>query len=949
MSQDIQCHQKNRKEGRMFQKKVKCILGIFLILILASFGMAQRTTETGALNGTVSDDTGFPLPGVTITVTSPALMLPQISTVTDVKGYYRMPQLPVGLYTVVFSIQGFKTVIREEIKINLGMTAKLNMTLETTAIKETITVVGKAPTVDIESTSLGVNFDKNILQNIPSGRELTNIFLLAPGVIDDGGRPSSFGSAVRDNVFNLDGVSVSSPESGVYGSVQVGFEIAEELQVQTGGHTAEYGGVKGALINVITKSGGNKFSGEVNFYLKHNSFQSDNTKGTPLEGRFGGYNYSYDTNAQLGGLIVKDKLWFFVDFTRWYEETFVQGYPYDKAKNTPCDYGHYFPSLKLSYQLNPAMKLVGSWNGWWALRGHRSASMYRNDDSTWKTDFRSQTFNLAYSYQINSNMIFTAKAATAIANLDYLAKNDLPSYYEYDTQYYSGSMGYDFITERGRAQFLTDLTYFVDDFGGRHEFKTGLELNFTWSISENRYNRDPRNGIGYLLYTQHGAPYRGRDYENYTGLNNSGFLGGFIQDRWNLTDRLTLNLGLRFDHQESIIPKQGEDRVPTVYAGVTYDHRVLNSFKPAVWNNFSPRIGLSYALTGDAKTVLKANYGRYYQLALSTYFDNVNPNGFSIRYYTLNSDWSLNNMYSFSASSGTKIDPNLKAPYMDEIIVGIEREVIPDLSLGVKYIRKWDKNLLEDVVVEALNVDAIKNGEYIWSGYSPRTVVDPFNGKQVTFYEQNADLVVQSGYITNPAPANRNYSGVEVLLEKRYSHNWQLLASYVYSKATGLISGDYDTGTGGSSYFNNPNLHINALGRLPGERRNQIKVQASYLAPFGLMMSTYYRGFSGARYTRVIRSSDLGLNLRQGVVSIFAEERGSRGLPWNNQWDMRIEKEFKLKNLFTVGLIVDAFNLLNSNTTTAAESISSSSSIKFENIIGIKDPRILRLGVRVRW
>jgi hypothetical protein len=933
----------------MNRKTSQVILFGLLLVFLWSFGAAQRTTETGILNGIVTDDQGAPLPGVTVNASSPELMLPQVSVVTDTKGFYRIPQLPVGYYKVVFELDGFKTVIREGIKINLGQITRLNLTMEATVIQESVTVVGEAPTVNVESSSLGVNLDTSFLQNIPSGRDYTSIFELAPGVVSDQGRPASFGSSVLDNVFNLDGVSISSPGTGVYGSIQVGFEIAEEFQIQTGGHPAEYGGVKGSAVNLITKSGGNDITGEVNLYVRDKSFQSDNTAGTPFEGNFVGYNYDYDTTLQLGGPIIKDKLWFFGNFSRTYEETFVEGFPYDKSEHTPCDYSKNFPTAKLSLQINPSMRLVTSWNGWWSLRGQRSAARTRNEDTTWKGDFKSQTFNLSYSYMINNNMIFTARAATAIADLDYLKKNDSPSYYSYDTRTYSGSMGYDYFSQRGRVQFMSDFTYFIDDFYGRHEFKTGVEFNFTWMTSENVYAKDPRNGIGYLLYIRNGLPYRGRDYESYKANNQTSFYGGYIQDRWNPTDRLTLNIGFRFDHQEAIVPKQGEDRSPTEYGGVIYDPRVLQSFKPAVWNNISPRLGLNYDLTGDSKTILKLSYSRYYTLLYPTYFNDLNPNGSVVRYYTLNSDWSLDRMYSFYATSANRIDPDIMAPHLDEVIIGVERELIPDISLAVNYIRKWDRRLIEDVITEALDVEAIKDGTYKWSGYTPVTAVDPFNGQTITFYERNPDFVAQSGYFTNPEPAKRDYSGLEVILKKRYSKNWQLFASYEYSKSTGLMPGGYDYVHGSSAYFNDPNVHVNAIGRLPGERRHQIKIQGTYRAPFGIILSTQYRGYSGSRYTRYVRSGDLGLDLNQGEVSLLAEPLGSRGLPWLHIWDLRVEKEFVIKDRFKLGLIADAFNVLNMNTVTAVESISSASNIEFESTTGIMDPRILRLGFRVRW
>ena len=175
-----------------------------------------------------------------------------------------------------------------------------------------------------------------------------------------------------------------------------------------------------------------------------------------------------------------------------------------------------------------------------------------------------------------------------------------------------------------------------------------------------------------------------------------------------------------------------------------------------------------------------------------------------------------------------------------------------------------------------------------------------------------------------------------------------MLLSYVYAKPSGIMSTD---GTGSSSYstlFNDPNVHINAIGRFPNERRHQFKFQGSVRAPLGILLSTYFRALSGLRYTRSIRSLDLGLKLNQGNVTIYAEERGSRGLPSLYIWDLRIEKQFSIANLFRLSLIVDGFNLLNRNAATSVEKLSSIGD-NFEVARSIMEPRSLRLAIRVTW
>jgi len=347
--------------------------------------------------------------------------------------------------------------------------------------------------------------------------------------------------------------------------------------------------------------------------------------------------------------------------------------------------------------------------------------------------------------------------------------------------------------------------------------------------------------------------------------------------------------------------------------------------------------------------VLKASYGRFYIANILQWFVTVNPNSYIRRYYNINADWSLGSLRYITGTAGTSMDPDLVSPRLDEVVVGIQREIIPDVSLSVSYIRKWDRRLMEDVVNEVLDVDKIKDGEFDWSHFDAMTAVDPFDGSTVTFWNQDPALGALTSTVTNPEPAQRDYTGFEVVLNKRFSKNWQMIASYVYAKSTGLIGTDFDDSWTGEEYFNDPNAHTNAIGRFPYERRNQFKLQGTYRLPWGFLISTYYRALSGRTYTRRVRSQDLGLDLDQGDWTIFAETRGSRQLPWLHQWDLRVEKQFNIKDRFRVGLIADCFNVLNLNTATSVESISSSAAREFEQVAGILDPRIVRFGVRLMW
>jgi hypothetical protein len=920
----------------------KGIIALFLILGLFSIATAQRITQTGVLRGTVVDTENTPLPGVNVTATSPALMLPQLTDVTDEKGFFRIVELPPGIYKIVFELSGFKTIIRERLDINPARTTTLNIVMEQSPVEETVTVVGEAPTVDLKSTSLTVNLDSEFLANIPTARDFYNVIGLAPGVVDAGadGGGYSHGSSIRDNSYILDGVNINDPVVGTFAS-GIGYDIAEEYSIETGGHSAEYGAVRGAVMNVITKSGGNEFNGQLSFYFRNIDLQSDNTKGTPFEDQFVGFNKEYDVAGQLGGPIVKDKLWFFMNYSHLRSENFVEDYPADKDENTPVDYRRTYPYLKFSWQIDPSMKFVTSLTVTDEGSDHLYAAWYQTEDTTWLYDLRSYSANFQYSYVISDNLIVNAKAGYLDYDLNFEPKNDKPYYYEILTGQISGSNGYAEFYDRNRIQFLADATYYLDDFYGNHEWKLGIEYSYVRAQYQVVENKDPITGIGPYIYTLAGVPFVMSAYEDHTNLNKGTLFGGYIQDTWSPIKRLTINLGLRIDHSEGWLPPQGQDRPRE-------ENRVPQKIELLNWTTLSPRIGINFDITGDGKTIIKANYGRYPLAFITDYIWGLNPNGGVNRQYWLNSDGTLGPLfYTWSHAAG-RMDPDIKSPTLDELIIGIQREIIPDLSLSASFIRKWDRNLIEDVA-DSLDLDALKRGEFIWSNWEPVTTVDPFDGRTVTFYDRAPGFITESFITTNPEPAKRDYTGFEFVLNKRFSHNWQLLASYVYAKSTGLVGLGYWDVHSRSDLFDNPNVHVNIDGRFPQERRHQIKIQGSYQAPFGFIISAYYHGFSGLRYTRQINSLELGLNLRGGGQTLFAEPRGSRGLDFIHLLDLRLEKEFRFKDIFRLGIIVDGFNVFNQNTVTSVYTTSSNPSREFEEPLGIMDPRIFRVGVRIRW
>lgn len=956
---------------------MKKVLISFCLIFISSLFLTGQITQTGTLNGTVYDHEKHVLPGVTVTIKSPALILPQMDTLTTERGTFRFPALPPGDYTVTFKIPGFKTVVREGIKVTVGVTTTLEITLEQAPIEESITVIGQSPTVDIQRTMRTVSLTKEVLQNLPAARTLSAYFHLAPGVT--GG--TVHGSSERDNTFNIDGVNVTDPVTGTSAG---GFsiDIMEELSVQTGGLPAEYGSVRGGVVNVITKSGGNRFSGSLIGFFRNKDLQSTNTKGTIFEGQVGGFDYEFEPSVTLGGPIIKDKIWFFLTGTIRKSQEFVLGYPWDTpGQNTPLDFYYPMPYGKISWQLSRKDRVFFSYNYYDFIRNHRGASAFRTVDSTWKQTTPIYTYNFQWTRLFSPSFLMNFKFGRLDYHLNLMAKNNKVQMYDAATSRFSQSYGYDDIYTRDRVQALVDATYFVDNWLGTHELKLGVEYENSWDVRNWRSNYD-EYGFGPLFYYNSAsipiAPATRSDtymlhYDNFARRDKKIAISGFIQDSWNPHPRLSLNLGLRFDRQEGILPKQGMERQPITFGGKVYDPRLLKTVKPMIWNTFAPRLGGVFDVFGDGKTALKVSFSRYYIANILQFFVTVNPNSFitwRVRYNVdqptgkwqpvpSTSEWY---MYMFSATADAVMDPDVKCPYLDEFIIGIERELVADMKLGVRYIRKWDRNLIEGVNLNALNYDLYKTGHIdildpaVWRIFAPRTVTDTWYNETVTFWNLTDTAIASKPFYTNPPGAKRDYDGVEISLDKRFSNRWSLSTSFVWQKSRGLIGTDFDDSWTGTSYFDNPNAHVNAVGRFPLEREFQLKINGMWQGPWGILISGYYRYLDGTRWTRVIRSGDLGLTLAQGTTTIFAERRGRRKLPALSMLDMRVEKSFRLPRKFgTVGLFADIFNVFNVAIPTSVWTRSSSTGtvggkiVRFGDLTAITDPRIFRLGFRFQF
>ncbi|MGH9363306.1 MAG: carboxypeptidase regulatory-like domain-containing protein, partial [Thermoanaerobaculia bacterium] len=297
---------------------------VLSLLLAASAAAAVSAQTTGEIVGRVTDEQGGVLPGATVEARSPALQGSRTAT-SDETGSYRLTLLPPGDYAMTVTLEGFATDTREGITVHLAKDTTVNAVL-TPAATEEITVLGEVPVVDTTSTNLGANLDTRAIQTLPTGRNYSSVVQIAPGVSSDAhpentGQSSItvYGSTGAENVFYVDGVNTTGVEYGFQGK-ELNFEFIQAVDVKTGGYEAEFGRSTGGIINVITKSGGNEFHGDVFAYHDDDGLQTSAEEVVSTGGIQEGFTRE-DYGIDLGGYLIKDRLWFFAAYDRVSNDT----------------------------------------------------------------------------------------------------------------------------------------------------------------------------------------------------------------------------------------------------------------------------------------------------------------------------------------------------------------------------------------------------------------------------------------------------------------------------------------------------------------------------------------------------------------------------------------------------------------------------------------------------
>jgi len=908
--------------------KPKALIGVIALLLILSPVAFAQSRDTGAITGKITDEEGNALPGVNMSLASPNLMGAR-ATVTDANGDFRFPALPPGEYNLKAELQGFGTAVRESIRVTTTTTLNINMTMKVSAVAEEITVVAQSPTVDVKSTeTASVTLSNEILRNIPYNQFTSDIVNLAPGVTDN----VAYGASQNTGIaYTMDGVNVADPEAGS-AWVFMDHNAIEEAKVMGLGLPAEYGNFTGVIFNLVTKSGGNEFSGHFEFNFQGK--KDDKPKGLWQTTNNGAYvadfpaltsplTKLFDVGAHLGGPIIKDKLWFYAGTQYYRSQNYPTGFP------EAVDYKQPRLFTKITSQLSPSLNLNVSLEIDTYVGKNRDSGSTVSPEACVNQDSPEIVGNFSLTKILSPKTFFDFKGAffTGYYYLDPEVGMDPYQHFSLDENFRRGSAGYFFYADRSRFQTNASISHYTEDFiKGAHDFKFGVEAEY--SKVRNRYGYSGKGGglgdfVKYFDY--YGQPYLAYQYQGYDTNTRYARVEAFAQDSWQISSRLNINLGFRLSQNWGFIKNM--------------DGTVYNT------TSLAPRFGLSFDLFGDKSTVLKAHYGQFTEAMLSSFHDRLNPDSAYKDYvgYYWDSEW-----VEFTRTvhqSLYKMDPDIGHPYMNQLTAGIERELFRDTSLGVTFIyRKWN-NIVGRVDRAAQ--------------YTQVPVFIADLNKTITVYERTEETLDTHDYLlTNISKAGwiledpyRKYTGIEVLFNKRFSNRWQLLASYVYGRATGTMDNGFadDIGYGGN--VDDPNFWINSDGNSTFDATHMLKLQGTYILPFDISFNAYFRLITGDSWTTRYRTA----RFNQGRITFFAEKRGSNHYPPEKILDVRLEKIFTLASKYKLGLMIDVFNVFNTNTITGWGNRigydwmtdGTYPSTDGHELYGIVRPRQARVGIRI--
>jgi hypothetical protein len=905
--------------------RVRVWLAAIGLMAVAALPVVAQV-QTGSILVRVTDEQGAAVPGVSVTLTSPVLVAGTMTGATDTGGVIRFPSLQPGVYSVKTELQGFRTVIRENVTVIVGQTVPLDMDLRVATVAETVTVTGTSPVVDTTSANTSVNLGEQLLQATPGGRDIwslveykvPSLLITRPDVGGtSGGLQGVFnarGTTSAQNSSYLNGINVGDPAAIGAAGFYYDFDAFDDIQVSTGAHDITVP-TSGVFLNMVTKSGGENWRGRLTGAWLGDATQTQNIDSELLRYGFrpetNAVDFVSDINISGGGPIIARKLRLFTSFRDWRVHVNVPAafstLVLDKTDITSG-------LVNANYQINDNNRLTGLYSRQYYKKPNRflTASNVTVLESTNNEDDVFDIYQVLWNSVVTQRFFIDARVGlNKIFFPTYLNGND-QTLLDTATNIRTRNAATGAERWRDRYQMNTTGQYYVDEaLGGRHEFKFGAD--YSHMPVEQRDVRFDDVDITYSSatglsqnVTLFATPVFSRTAVDVLAL--------YAQDSvsWK---RLTVTAGVRWEHLNGYLPEQSS---PTSRFFPNLQRTFAEIPDVVDWKTAGPRISAAYDVTGDGRTGLKFAAGRYYYVIASGggILGGINPNG----NYSENYGWNdLNGDRHFQLGEQTgnpvisrvdvstvSTDPDYTRPYTDEFTGGVDHELFPALRLSVIGTHRVERN------PQATSNPANPYDTFLTTRVDTGRdgVANTSDDSTFQFYNRTSTAVNQT-FFTNDRNFRQTYNGVEISGTKRMSNRWQMLIGYTYSQ----------TRQEGLSVNTNPNNLINTTGPVTGQigdRPHQFKVTGTYILPFwDIGFAGNVNRQSGAVLTRqFVTAQTVG-----GNSTINVEPQGSYRLPTRTAADLRL---FKNVNMGTRALemSVDFHNVTNTNTYWDARALS---------------------------
>jgi hypothetical protein len=897
---------------------------------------------TGMLVGTVKDAQGGVLPGVVVRVSSPALIGGGSTTVTtNEKGQLRFPTLPPGAYTLDIEVPGFSPFHDQDIRIGVGATIERTVILKLAGIETSVVVEGAGSRIEARDSGFGTRFGPEDLRAIPVRRfSMFDFIRASPGISPtspgsvSSSSVSAFGSGSNENTFHIDGTNFTCPCSGEARS-EPGVDFIQEVQVQSVGSSAEFGNVQGAVINVVTRQGSNRFLYDASYYAQFAALTSQPVR-RPYPGSGGltsGYERAkyHDVTTNLGGPVVRDRLWFFggIQYLR----------DYDSQPGTdpawPRTYEQNKIFAKLTWRLTPSLQLLQSFHDEFWVNPELPTNV-KLFEATQRRHASVPAMTFAHlTHTLSSKTVWDVRVGRFVFD-----RKDDPS---------SGD-----VTRQSHLDRLTNvLSGAPQTFGGLklirttvkgtiNHYQTGLlGADHQWRLGGQIERGEHR--LSSIIPT--GVRFEDKGTEKFLEVSSDPSItggvfytaSGFVSDAITLGNALTINAGLRFDHSRAI----SQDLHALDWEGRETDVVIPGSGTLYTWNVWSPRLGVTLKLSDDGRTMLRASYGRFNQGVLTGELGPFHPAATAVRTAEFEEATGgyTGNVSTVDPGTNLRLDPETRTPHTDQYSIGLDREIGPRLALAIAYVRKDGANFI--------------GWTDVGGQYHEETRPLPGGGVLPVFALTNS-TADRRFLLTNPEGYSMTYNGLVVAAEVRRSHGWQAFGSYTFSRTSGLqvssgtraAAGSQVSTIAGNPYLTfgqDPNNLTNARGRLPNDRPHMLRVMGSVDLPrTGLVVAANAQYFTGKPWAA---TAQINLAQGQGVQRILIEPPGARRLSSQTLVDFRVSRTIATGRLGRIELLVDVFNALND---TAEEALTNDTlgASNFGLPSVFVDPRRAMVGVR---